>query len=63
MNDFSFVQVLQPRENLAHKLAHESLFEGPVIREQSSDRSSWHVLEENVEMGRVGRGIEVLDDV
>ena len=63
MDDLSLVEIFESSEDLSNEFRDESFFERAVIRQQGRYRSSWNVLEENVEVGRVGRGVEVLYNV
>jgi hypothetical protein len=79
MDDVSLVEVVEAGQDLADKVADESLFEGAVVAEEGGDgtagnicadlesrlfcRSSVRTFEENIEVSAIGRRVEVLNDV
>jgi hypothetical protein len=63
MDDLPLVKVVETGEDLPHKLGNEGFFERAVVLQEGGDGSTGDVFEENVEIERVGGGVEVLDDV
>lgn len=57
MNDLSVVKVGETLQRLSDERPDERLLERAVVAEQRGDGPSWHVLEENVEVSSVNRGV------
>ena len=50
MDDTSLVDIVQPLQDLANKVADEGLFEGAVVSQQRGDGTAWDVFQEDVEV-------------
>jgi hypothetical protein len=57
MDDLPVMEVGETLERLSDERSDESFLERAVVAEEGRDGASRDVLEENIEVGSVGRGV------
>ena len=50
VDDVTLMEVVEPEKDLSDPIAHEGLFERPIIPEQRGDGTTRHVFQEDVQV-------------